>query len=278
MPDPITVKVDYFFEDIGNSGWTETFYFTDTDITVARDRAETKYVTQRLSLLTGSYSLRELRVSDVAILRDSLVKSYTFAQGLGNYPAVAGARDEQPWDALLVRIEAGALNRRSLLMRGLPGGLVDPVGVYTPSALWSRRFAAFRASCLAAPPFQIRTQTSGPGFRADNINIGPGGWTISLNFLAGPPPSFVAGRIVRISGVKGAAFINGLWKIYQVIGNAVLMEQKRRPAVGNVLITGSAKLITIGFSNFTNLIPERGVKKSTGRPFDEPRGRRRVNQ
>jgi hypothetical protein len=282
----------YFFEGIqGGSGWTETFYFVDADISTALTDARA-YVRPRLNILTADFALTEVRVSDLSVLRDSLVQSYPLASAVGALagappPGDWGAADTlQPaWNGLLIRLEGTSLHRRSLILRGIPGGITDSGGHYTPTPGWNTAFLAWKNFLLRAPAFSLRLVQRGLQIFPTAVAIDPDARSLTLTLAGLAPAGWIPGANVICTRFQGASPVNGTWNISGVIPlvgppatTTVLLRPKLRKIYGTALNTGIWQVLTYPLQAITNVIPERGVKKATGRPFDLPRGRARVKR
>lgn len=289
----MAIRLTYFFKGTQSIGWTETWFDSAGSVAAALAKADTQLRPARLGVLASSFALRQIRASDESVLRDSLIKSYTQAQGVGL--ANPGVNDPNDWGpgpesfapqtALLVRMEAGALNRRMFLLRGVPLGPFGADLVYNPSAIWIGLFNAFANAFTGANGHQLRIQTAGPVQVPTNISVGGGGVLVTITLPGNAPAGWNANATIKLSKFVGAAFINGNWRISQTSqpGGAgtpttITFYPKNRQVYGTPVNTGFAQLISPSFANFTAAIPLRGAKKNTGRPFDLLRGRARVRR
>lgn len=282
----------FFVGTAANTGWTETYYDTSATYAAALTKADAVLRPPRLGILSAAYALRQFRVSDPTINRDSQVKAYSQAQGvgfvpLGTDPGDWGAGSPQalpPSAALLLRCEAGALNRRMFLLRGMSLSFFGADNVYNPAPAGVAAVNLFN-NMLTTAPYQIRTISQGaPGFPS-SIGIGANGFLITIIFPNNPPAGLIVNGLMKLSGFTGAAFLNGIWKVSQILqpGGAgtqttVVPYKKKRAVYGTPLMTGQITAVNVAYSNFTNVIPLRGGKRDTGRPLGLPRGRARVHQ
>jgi len=286
----MTIRATWFFGGVGNVGWTETWFDGSGTPQAALAKADTNLRPQRLGVLSAAYSLRQIRASDENVLRDSQIISYTAAQGAG---AIIPASDLADWGvgteaqaatvALLIRMEAGSLNRRMFLMRGLPLGPFGADLAYQPTALWVGAFNAWKAAFTGANGYQLRVQGTGASSFPTTCNILTGATSISLGYPGNSPAGIVPGAMIRVSAATGVAFLNGTWRVSAVLqpggagtASTVFTYPKRRQIFGAVLTLPIVRLISPSFANFTAAIPLRGAKRNTGRPFGLPRGRARV--
>lgn len=268
-------KGTFFFKS-GLYGWSESFY--DTKMSIAQ--ALTHFgdlKTARLALLNRSSQLVALRVSDDAIFRDSQVITYAGADAQGT----AGPADDtgqQPYDALVYRCEGGPLQRRSYLVRGIPTGVVDATGVYAPSPFWLPLAAAFRGVLVNGfgnpDGFEFKHSTSTAELAVTALITTPGN-NRAISIPVAAAPAAVVNSVIRIKGVTTMNNANGLWRVRSIAGGQLVMYPRQRSVLGTYGGEGFAQIVTYTSVDITSLIPVRGVRRSTGRPFDAPRGRRR---
>jgi len=282
----ITALADFVFSDQHGGGWTENFYLTASTISTALQNLSTTAFLRRKMLAQG-YHLDEVRVSDVAVFRDSLVKAYAGPPGDGLFPlgTVPVDGNEQVFDRLLLRIEGTSLTRRTMELGGIPRGVFDQNRRYTPTPAWTAAFNAWvqnmldpsgpvlirRANRLATTNVLGLTPSTGTGIAMTVI--------VPNTWAAGPS---IIGKQVRLSKFRGTAKINGLWTVFNQLTDTPLpgqttlyLQAKRsRPLLDAVSILGQISTVASGtYIAITNIIPLRGVRRSTGRPLDSLRGR-----
>jgi len=120
-------KCDLFFE-AGKYGWTETYYRENaTWATVERPAKE--LASARGVLLAGGATIKQLRISDVEVKRDS--KVYVSDQWMNK--ANANEPSDLAFVTLLCRLNSGNKYWRSLMLAGIPDAYF--AGVDTESAL-----------------------------------------------------------------------------------------------------------------------------------------------
>jgi hypothetical protein len=280
MPNQV---VTYFFKDVttGSAGWTETFYMSAGTLAGALLIAgpQGAIMNARLRLLHPDYQLSAVRVSDVAILRDSLILANAGDTGTGQWGGAgphAGDTSEEPYDALLIRMEASSLKRRSFLMRGLPSSVITHTRQYNPDGVWTAAFNVWRTTMLANNVSQIRSQTTGTPTFPNTVTISASGYGLAITYVGAIPAGMVNGAYVKVTGIVGAAPVNHLWRISVVGALTLFLSAQRRLIYGTIAGTPIVQLVTYTYPAITSIIPLRGVKKSTGRPFDVLRGRARV--
>lgn len=97
-----------FCEDVASTyGWSEPYYMDRANAAACRTDLET-LITERVKVMSSVCQVVGGRVSDVAVLNDSLLVTNTPLVGL-----LAGtiATTQQPWSAFNVRMEATSLYR-----------------------------------------------------------------------------------------------------------------------------------------------------------------------
>jgi hypothetical protein len=278
----------YFFEtNVGPAaGWTENYYLTASSLAAALGvAAGNSAVIPRLFLLHPDYSLVDIRVSDIDVLRDSFVAGPLSGAGKGQFQTTSGGipESEAPYEALLIRFSSGGVARRNFLLRGLPEGVVSKTRAYNPSSQWVTNFDLWKNSVLApvggGPPnpntWAVRQRVLGAPATPTGIIVGSDLRSISLLFAAVPVGTTVGGFIL-VNGVTGAGHINKIWRVKGATATGILTFPGQHNIYGVPVVTFSeAKAITYNLVPITDALPRRGVKKDTGRPFDLLRGKSR---
>lgn len=272
---PINAKCTFFFQGEGGFGWTETWYLVGNDLTAVFDRSTAtnaaSYFNRRRQILNQDSWISAIRVSDEAVLRDSRVMIVSKTNGKGLADKTFG--NEQAYDALQIRLEAGDRRRRSLLMRGLPRNVVSGDGTYAPDADWTAAFPRWVTALKDVLQANVRTTTPGAALFPTAITAGAGLQNLILTFAAPFPVSIVPNSIIKVTGMGGASNLNGLWKVATVSGLVATTFPKKRPIFGTPSPDGNVKVITINYEPISNAQGQRGSKRSTGRPSNALRGR-----
>lgn len=259
----------------GGAGWTESWYCTASNHDQALEKLQSLGPT-RAKLLGGGASIAYQRVSDVTVKGDSkivVIKEFAMSTGIT-------AADE-PWDAVYVRVEAGALYRRQMWLRGIPDEWAGSAGSFPGTnpnnSFLSGAMDKFKAKLLAVP-MQLRViEKEGAGAVHTPItNLaadGSGRTVVSVAVDQGN-----VGDEFRISDYQGPdkAKLNGIHKIAAEAAGTVTIPLKfadlSAPAEN---AGGKATPRIVAYKDVTDLIIMRMAKKSTGRAFFLPRGRRR---
>lgn len=301
MPAPTPMqRITWGFSG-GAYGWTENFYTGAPNLQAAFALVTQTKINQRLAILARGFQLNFIKATDVSIyapgtspvLRQTLYWPQTNGIGKGDYGDLGGgtflnSESGEYFQSLLLRMEAGQTNRRSFLLRGIPDEITDNAGNYTPTPAWITAFNAWRADFSKGnSQWGLRALTAGPQIGIAAVVIANGGNSVTLQISQGLDPMWLPGQIVRISSVQGAAFLTGYWKVFTSLGLLAgvtppavgyYLRQKKRPVLGTVTNLPRVQAINPAFLQFTAIYPERGAKKSTGRPIGLSRGRARVRQ
>jgi len=259
----------------GRTGWTETWYAfkSNTEIMMT---ALKNVATYRQRLLGAGASIEYLRVSDVAILQDSTVQPIT-SWGSNSAPPSA----DQPWNAVYCRCEATDMYRRQVWLRGLPDEWIDPAGDNPASPAvnppYNRPLLQFQ-NALINNGFQLRVinkeGSAGANTAITGISAGDAGRT---RLAVGTAPGAV-GDEFRVSQFTGPdkALLNGVKKIAGAgagyVEIATPFSSLTAPASN---VGGKSKPRQIAYREVTSLQAIRTAKRSTGRAFFLPVGRRK---
>lgn len=269
-----TYKVDWIFNQ-GRAGWTETWYASHTTIEDAM-KVGKEGAAVRARLLGQGARLEHVRVSDVDILRDSL------AEDVNVVPSNDGSIADTPWNAILCRINATELYRRQLWLRGVPDIWID-LDLGNPNANLGRvlarpQFDAFIAWLKRTPGYMLKVisktgqGTTGPLISSLTAN-GLGRVVLhAAGSLANP------GEQIRMSGWTGpdAALLNGVFRVVDRDAATVTIDlQFALLTDPNSNNNGKVRTRKQVYTEVTGGAILRCRKRSTGRAFFAPVGRRR---
>jgi hypothetical protein len=287
------LRATFFFESL-SYGWTETLF----DPNGSHSLSDTQTLAGtlgalRVQMLGFGAALKEVRVSDDAIFRDSLVGEfspdtssiYTFPFN----PANTTERWEatQPYADLLLRIEGGTRYRKSLYLSGIPGYLyTNPFPGEITDPRWQPLYNAWADELLRNWGFNVHQQPDAalpPIITFNPIFISfPDNLTALLTFTAaGFPTTWVSGEVVRIRGVRltpATPRLSGNYKI-SAINSALFTVTLQAPGHINQTFNGTSKPMAWIDSQTviaaTSINQQNFTEHRRGRPFDSPRGRRR---
>jgi len=265
-----------FIFNWARQGWSETFYHTDSDIDTAMNAA-ILLSGSRYPLLGKPAYLEAIRVSDVAVLRDSKVHFPSVNQSTSSLTA------DTVSNAWLVRIESGALYRRSFFLRGVPDSWIQ----YTPEAAlpiiagaFASAFTTFREQLINGNwQLKVFDKVAGAAQAVDVLALEQSllGWvTVSLAVPAGVVP----GQTVRLAGfdhVNTATkkLLNGTHKVVSIEASDITINLKWADLVSpSDFIMGKLyrHITTYVAITKANLVYPRA--RQTGRAFFVPAGRR----
>lgn len=274
------IKTTFTFSAEGNFGWTETFYQVGDDIGTlfaeASSTAAGGYLRRRQQMLTENCWIKGVTCSDEAVLRDSKAKVIPKSQGKGLIPKpITG---EQPYDALLLRCEAGNTRRRGFLLRGIPVGLVSEDNEYIGANAFITNLNNYMEAIRDRLHGAIRIKTPGPKLFPSAIDVGLDLKSLTITFAAPLPAGLATNAIINVAKMGQAANVNGLWKIAKVDGLVVTTFPKLREIFGSPVPTGSVTVMAITYGAITSIQPVRGGKRDTGRPSGALAGKARVRK
>lgn len=284
----VLAQTTLFFETVGlGIGWSETFYSTVSSL----DNALTDGIAladKRAAMLgkfdaqdgAGLSRINQVRVSDVDILGDSLIKT---RDDRGNLWDGALGSSDYPSTALLVRLMSGAKVRRMHMLSGIPDALCTQGGKFVSRPDFAAAFAAWFAYLKKAPPYLIRSIDKDPALtkKITNIVLAPG-----PDPVAGTPIITTAGAHglndndrVRIRGVKWhdpdtGTTIKGLYTVAVV--STTSFSLKHTVVAGDYDRGGSMTKQQYNYVPIDGYVIERMATRRRGRVFGLPRGQRRV--
>lgn len=260
----------------GGAGWSESWYISASNHDQALEKLQVVGPT-RAKLLGGGAAVEYQRVSDVAIKGDSKITI------INEYAASTGvtAADE-PWDAVYVRVEAGPLYRRQMWLRGIPdewaGAAAGFPGTNPNNSFLLEAMKKFTAK-VKSVPLQLKCiDKEGAGAVKTPITLlaadGSGRITFSVAVSQG-----AVGDEFRVSGYEGPdkAKLNGVHKIAAIGAGTVTIAKPFSTLTAPTENSGgkAQPRITV-YKDVTDLIIMRMAKKSTGRAFFLPVGRRKA--
>jgi hypothetical protein len=258
----------------GKSGWSETWYCQASN----HEQALTKLrnvLPLRQGLLGGGASIEYVRVSDVAIKGDSQVQQLT-NWSVSTSPTGA----DEPWDGVYVRAEAGPLYRRQMFLRGIPDTWAGPAGAFPGApplnASLTDAVQRWKASAINQG-FQLRcTDKEGAGATKTPIDSIAADAQGRVSFSIAANMGAVNDRFI-VSDYDGpdAKLLNGRWKILAKVGNIYSIKLRHAVLTNSAENTGGqGRPEVIVYKNLEEVIIIRMAKRSTGRAFFLPVGRR----
>lgn len=277
------IKGDILME-IGNSGWSESWYFQGEDYTPAGVKAGLlNTLGQARAQGLGKFArVAYLRTSDVAVARDSDVgvRNYTSTPFSGTNP---DHRADNPSNCWLMRTEANAGARRSFHTNGGPDFWFSRDAAGTPNV--DASLEGFRQYYQAAlisvgARLQVLDQDKGnnPFLSAVNvINVG-GFCAIRLRNIG----TITVGDFIQTYGFRNyRPSFSGRFLVTALTGefgrDVVINRPYNFTAEGDHTRAG-VRLVLFNYQPVTALVLLRPAVKKVGRPFFQPVGRRRKAQ
>jgi len=256
-------RTTWFFK-VNNYGWTENFHHMGSDYPTVRVACDALSAFRK-SILGSNAQLVGVRISDDEVFRDSEFRQNPPIFGPGTWPTAS----DPAFTSLLTRWDSGQVIRKNLFLRGVPDELVEQ-GAWVNDPLWATRWSAFRGAVISNQ-FAIKSLGGPAAPQIAVLNIDATGIVST-----GTPHSFIAGDKVHFSNVKTTPRLPTVMMVTLPITtfSFSLVNWAGRPAVFPT--NGRVRKYVFQVVPITAGIWERVIKKSTGRPFDTPRGRRRL--
>lgn len=261
------------------NGWSENWYWTGADHASAQ-AAALVLASARQKLLAQGVILEAVRTSDVAILGDSVIALAPAIPAAGK-PALARDNASNAW---LSRINAGALYRRQLWLRGIPDDWIEFNADGTPKPPPAALGKVFDAYVLALTkgPFQLKVIDKGPGSPLTSILVVAADVPTGLTKVTANGHGLANFDFVRIKGAKGvnASLLNGVWQIQDVTANTFVigLPAADLATINYVTLSGKVQKRATTYVNVTSGVILRGGTRKTGRAFFVSPGRRRARR
>lgn len=264
-------KTNFFFA-WQQSGWSETYYQTASNIQAAADNAQALLV-YRGRLLAADAVCQYVRVSDDAIQNDSILRN----NSVGDVGILDLGKSEPAFFSYTVNLESvDGLYRRPIYIRGLPDGVYDPSsGQALANSFWSRRLQEFLNYLIQ--PASIWTMKvndkSGANPRVPIAQlVFQNTGTVQLTFAqpwAGPVYSFVHVYNAKVHPLIGTKQIadktgNAITLVYPTPQPGFTYDGRATCKQVSYVFIKPGDWHIVGFSH-----------RIAGRPFGQSRGRRR---
>lgn len=271
-------KGQWFFTQ-GNAGWSETHYVTQETSANAMIRA-VNMIPPRVALLGGpganAPTLRQIRVSNIAIQRDSFVWVVAPADGIAPNPISVA---DIVHTCLVIRLNSTDLYRRSLMLRGIPDVVISNNGVFNFDPGYMARLDAYEVA-LIAQGFGMLAAAKPLGMPLIANVTASGITNAGVLITTVAPHGLVTGdtvRIVSTPGISqtGGATIRGRWQVAAQPDPLQFAVVGTLPPTGTYLGGGRYYKITMEVRLYTSGEVVRASHRITGRPFDVPVGAHR---
>lgn len=262
------IRATFFFEDDNKHGWTETIHTQKPDLTTAIAAARA-LADLRRNCLGDTARITYIRVSDDLVKRDS--KIHTVPSGDGTTRTTGATAADIANTAVIVRIEASPLARRTLYMRGVPDEVVTRSGKYTPTGGFSNSFDMW-ANDLIINNWACRSRDgTNPLHTITDITQVAATGVVTITTIDAHLFELNTPFVVR--GVRGAKVVNGTWTPFS-IPSATTVTIKITSLIGTYTGGGTAAKLGYILAPITDVKVIRVSHRNAGRPFDSPRGRR----
>lgn len=256
-------------------GWSENYYLNQPSSTFAITAASF-YHTPRIACLLNTARMQGFSVRQMEAPFASRSVSLTPPAGTGLVAPLAGAGGEPPYSALYLLARSTSDRPRQIHLRGVPTEIIDSEGDYVPDPAFTVALNALIGAIITSFQlgFQQFSQDRGltsavvAGGTSQQLTVGYDGAAINL----------MLGDLVQLTGISSP---RGVAKIMRVAvasaASPVTLGPYPYPLAGTWSGAGRMKVLSL-FSGeaFSTIVPLKGVKRATGRPFDLPRGRRRA--
>jgi len=279
------VKATYFFQTLKPpaAGWTENWYMTgfpnlDNGLIAA---VSAGYTAPRIGILSADYVLTHARVvsADPGVKGASRVIYLDTASGTGKLVPPGSLIDysEEPYDALLIRFELPGGRRRPFLMRGLPSQVVAQVASFQMPVWWQTPFNLWSANMVSGTsPLKSRITSLGTEDVWDSVGVSSiDNRSLILTKAAGLPAGYTVGATFKITLPAAAPNLTGFYHVKTVGVTTITTQPARSSWPAFTPLPALTRLATYSYQVPTGFTQLRGVKRSTGRPFDLLRGQRR---
>lgn len=282
-------KVTMLFRD-GSSGWSETFFFQDSE----------QYTVKRFCEILAAQRSRVLGVgAKIVAARHSLTSSPKKVKLIKlNVQGVASTGDgktaealqaDSPYTCVLIPFQTAKGTRRVVTLSGFPDGLLarsstDPLDEFGLNELGRTKVDKYRKELEEAPSLLIKERKDSDDFAQKDIqevSTDPDG-RYRITYEGGA--SLKAGDKVAFTKLKGNALGNlrGVRKVAEIISpTEFIVDRGPRADEGTPKVFAGAKMQKIGYDYKVALYTEEGFTYSSrkrGRPFSPRRGRRSASR
>lgn len=266
------------------AGWSESWYIETDSLSVARDNARLCGL-KRMRLLGSGARLEAVRTSDVAIPGDAQIHRFTDEE-VENNTVNYGTPTDTPWNAIYCRVEAGKDYRRPFHLRGVPDNVISfsesKQSWVSTDPTFAAEFGKFVDWMRKAPSVSIRAvsknQTVAPLLKVDLVERVD---ATTVRITTTQPHGLFNFDYVRIRTLKfGGVNLGGRRRVFGIVPPNTFDIQLMVPAGTPQLVAdkGTVRREVIAYPTITNIIVDRAAKKSTGRAFFSPVGRRRARK
>lgn len=255
-------------------GWTETWYVKDPESLSDAIAAGEFLAIERRKLCGGNTNIEAIRASDEEVIGDSRLRNLPWNDEPSDIADQAGA-------AILVRVEAGGLYRRSMWLRGCPdiwittgGGAAPNVGAGAITPVKKFIAALMSADIHACLKVGAKTGVGGTGLPVTGTDLSnDGGWTkVTVGGLGA-----AIGEKILMKKWKGfdRKLLNRSYEVIDTSPTFVTINLSWTSLTAPELnYRGRIYSRNIQYSYVSSGTIVRAAIRKTGRAFFVPRGRR----
>jgi len=273
-------KLSTLFEQ-GPYGWSEVFYTLANNAEEALTiGANNTLLNMRRALLGGALTVSggvwnpqivAVRANNVFLQTDVAVRTVPPTSPIG-LPTDVAASAANPNLCLLLRYrgtDGVAVNySRNGYLRGVPDNISQAGGQYFPAGAFSGNLTAWFGQLLTLGIGLYLPNKN--NLRVRNISIVQASNDILVTTAT--PHGLVTNDVVRITRVKPNAIVSGSYFVNTLSTTTYSLLNKTIPGV--VQEAGFSQKTVGAFVTMSAMAPVRITKRSSGRPFFQPRGRR----
>lgn len=266
MPD---FRVTLFFNE-SLAGWSETYYWTGSDL-VAANAAANALALMRSKTLADPDEIQLIaqRVQDVATPSSMNLKRWP---GTPGKPALLSAVD-MPWTGMLATATSVNGRRRQMIFRGVPDTTtIAPFNIPSTVAGWRDAFDELvKFLTLGTWKMQVLNKTANPLVDIENMAA-----TAEAQLeVTKTAHGLATGDVISFYHVKTAyACVRGRHKIIRLSANAFTIPTYNIGRVG--FISGQYRKVGYLYEALSSIVLGRKAARKPGRPFGLLRGRRSV--
>lgn len=263
-------RATLFFRDTNDHGWSETYHTLLPTLPLALDRAKVLAYLRR-QLMGGQTYNTYIRVSDDLVTRDSLI--YAVPPDDQQVDSWVPGNSASANLSLVTRIQASALVRRTLYMRGIPTTVIPAAGKFVNNASFDANFRTFRTE-LVTQQWACRTK--------DRLIVVVDILEVTQNPATGvtlvrtaPNHGLVRNGGVQIRGCIGSEALNGTHAVLDtptLTTFTVLVPTILAGYLGG----GVAQKVGYTLVQMIDATIVQASERKAGRIFNSPRGRRSV--
>jgi len=281
-----TYKVDWLFQDTNRDravGWTESLYLQNGASTEAAITAGVTLARLRCRMLGSGVNWTEIRASDVDITGDSQaapgeapggsIYNTQFNSDFSGQSSLAVA--DLPWSALLVRMTATSLYRRSYQLSGNPDACQQDNEGRITQGTWLAAFSAWRLQInVGADQWSIKSRSKDPAIPWFPLSAFSAASQLFTTFSA---HGYTVGMEIRFRGRGFSPKPLGTYRIVEVPSTTTF---RISPSIEATALTGleEVRRVAYVYTRILGVVQLRYVHKKRGGLSTAVRGRARTRR